>query len=135
MNIKDLTAQDLEGTVIAFHGNKVVATKGKNVSVAKCSPDDTYNAQIGVEIALGRLFEPKDEAFSPKELEEYWSVGDLCLSPSLPPTILKHTFSLISYSDRLKCKLGICYKTYAAAERHMKEDIIKIENLLKLDGE
>ena len=55
MNIKDLTTQDLEGTVIAFHDNKVVATKGKNVSVAKCRPDDTYSAQIGVEIALGLL--------------------------------------------------------------------------------
>ena len=82
MNIKDLTAQDLEGTVIAFHDNRVIATKGDDVSVAKCSPDDTYSAQIGVEIALGRLFD--NEVFVPKDGEAYWCINDFfCIKNSV----------------------------------------------------
>ena len=126
MNIKDLTAQDLEGTVITFHDNKVVATKGKNVSVAKCRPDDTYSAQIGVEIALGRLFD--NEVFVPKEDEEYWCINDFC-------KVAKTTFFSSCIFDAVRKKLNICYKTKEEAERHKATDIAKLRKFLKLDGE
>ena len=126
MNIKDLTAQDLEGTVIAFHDNKVVATKGKNVSVAKCSPDDTYSAQIGVEIALGRLFD--NEVFVPKDGEEYWCINDFC-------RVAKTLFFSSCIFDVVRKKLNICYRTKEEAERHLVEDTAKLKEYLKLDGE
>ena len=126
MNIKDLTAQDLEGTVITFHDNKVVATKGKNVSVAKCSPDDTYSAQIGVEIALGRLFD--NEGFVPKVGEEYWCINDFC-------RVTQTIFASYCIFDAVRKKLNICYRTKEEAERHKATDIAKFKNYLKLDGE
>ena len=126
MNIKDLTAHDLEGTVIAFHDNKVVATKGKNVSVAECSSDDTYSAQIGVEIALGRLFD--NEVFVPKDDEEYWCINDFC-------KVTKTPFVSSCIFDAVRKKLNICYRTKEEAERHIVEDTAKLINFLKLDGE
>ena len=126
MNIKDLTAQDLEGTVIAFHDNKVVATRGKNVGVAKCRPDDTYSAQTGVEIALGRLFD--NEVFVPKEGEEYWCINDFCRVAQTP-------FFSSCIFDAVRKKLNICYRTKGEAVRHVVEDTAKIKEFLKLDGE
>lgn len=135
MNIKDLTAQDLEGTVIAFHDNRVIAIKGDDVSVAKCNSADTYSAQVGVGIALGGLFEPKDETFSPKDNDSYWGLDELCLQQFSEPYIANILFAHTSVLDVLRRKLNICYKTKEAAEKHKTEDVAKLKKYLKLDGE
>jgi len=133
MNIKDLTAKDLEGTVIAFHDNTVVAEKDGRTGTAKCNPVDTYNAQLGVGVALGRLFD--DRNFSPKEGEMYWSIDDCCLQKYSEIVLSYSSFSALSVLDVLRRKLNICYKTKEAAMKHSTEDVAKLKNYLKLDGE
>ena len=126
MNIKDLTAQDLEGTVIAFHSNKVVAEKDGHTGVAKCNPEDIYDAQIGVEIALGRLFD--NEVFVPKDGEEYWCINDFWI-------VARTLFFSSCIFDVVRKKLNICYRTKEEAVRHLVEDTAKLRKFLKLDGE
>lgn len=46
-----------EQITITRHGDKVVAKYGNKVGVAKCSPEDEFNFEVGAKLALERLFE------------------------------------------------------------------------------
>lgn len=58
--------------VISRDGQKVIAIDKKNdkKAIAKCHPDDEFNFETGVRIAIDRLFEKKEEK------EEEYKVGD-----------------------------------------------------------
>lgn len=62
----DLVSSD--EITITRHGNKVVAKYGKNVGVAKCSPEDEFDFAIGAKLAFERLMQTK----KPEEIK----VGD-----------------------------------------------------------
>lgn len=45
-----------EEIIIKRYGNKVIAKYGKNVGVAKCSPEDEFDFETGAKLAFERLF-------------------------------------------------------------------------------
>lgn len=55
--------KELQGTTIKFVDNKVIALdKDGNKGVAKCSPEDEFKIDVGVELALRRLKEQREKA-------------------------------------------------------------------------
>ena len=53
----DEMLEDAEGINIIVDGDKVIAEKGNNVGIAKCSPEDEFDIFTGARIALDRLEE------------------------------------------------------------------------------
>lgn len=54
--------KELQGTTIKFVDNKVIALdKDGNKGVAKCSPEDEFKIDVGVELALRRLKELREK--------------------------------------------------------------------------
>ena len=62
-----------EQITITRHGNKVVAKYGEKIGVAKCSPEDEFNFEVGAKLALERLFETTSTY---KEVERRAKVGE-----------------------------------------------------------
>lgn len=60
-------------TITRLGGHKVVAKYGEKVGVAKCSPEDEFNFEVGAKLALERLFETPSTY---KEVEREAEVGE-----------------------------------------------------------
>lgn len=71
-DIKPATKEE-EQITITRHGDKVVAKFGEKVGVAKCSPEDEFNFEVGAKLALERLFETPSTY---KEVEREAEVGE-----------------------------------------------------------
>ena len=54
--------KELQGTTIKFVDNKIIALdKDGNKGIAKCSPEDEFKVDVGVELALRRLKEQREK--------------------------------------------------------------------------
>lgn len=71
--IKLATEPTQEQITITRHGDKVVAKFGEKVGVAKCSPEDEFNFEVGAKLALERLFETPSTY---KEVKRKAKVGE-----------------------------------------------------------
>lgn len=69
--IEPYKSDEPEQITITRYGQKVVAKLGKKVGVAKCSPEDEFDFNVGAKLAFARLMgEEKTENFDKVEYKE-----------------------------------------------------------------
>lgn len=90
--------------------------KTNYIGRAKCHPDDAFNPEIGIKLAIERAAQAMHAPFIPKENEAYYYVDDENLIYS---TINHHT-----NTDILNIALGNCFRKHKEAHAN-KEAIMK----------
>lgn len=81
--------------------------KTKCIGVAKCHPNDAFNPEVGIKLAIERAAKQMREPFIPNEGEVYYYVAGL---DEVYDTINYH-----EYKDILNIALGNCFKTLEKA--------------------
>lgn len=81
--------------------------KTNYIGVAKCHPNDAFNPEVGVKLAIERAAKQMHEPFIPNEGEVYYYVAGL---DEVYDTINYH-----EYKDILNIALGNCFKTLEKA--------------------
>lgn len=86
------------------------------IGVAKCHPDNAFNPEIGIKLAIERAAQAMHAPFIPNEGEVYYYVAGL---DEVYDTINYH-----EYKDILNIALGNCFKTFEQADAN-KDAITK----------
>lgn len=98
------------------------------VGVAKCHPNDAFNPEIGIKLAIGRAAQKMRKPFTPREGQAYCYVDE--------NGVVRGTGFLGSFDSQLKVAMGNCFKTKAQARanvgRMMKRQKRAIELLKTL---
>lgn len=81
--------------------------KTNYIGVAKCHPNDAFNPEVGIKLAIERAAKQMREPFIPNEGEVYYYVAGL---DEVYDTINYH-----EYKDILNIALGNCFKTLEKA--------------------
>lgn len=81
--------------------------KTNYIGVAKCHPDDAFNPEIGIKLAIERTAQAMHAPFIPKENEAYYYVDD---ENRVYSTINRNT-----NRDILNIAIGNCFRTYNLA--------------------
>lgn len=120
-----------------FENGKIQVTFVDNdmtyVGVAKCHPDDAFNPEIGVKLAIERAAQNMRKPFTPREGQAYCYVDE--------NGVVRGTGFLGSFDSQLKVAMGNCFKTKAQARanvgRMMKrqERAIELLKTLRDEGE
>lgn len=101
------------------------------VGVAKCHPNDAFNPEIGIKLAIGRADQKMRKPFTPREGQAYCYVDE--------NGVVRGTGFLGSFDSQLKVAMGNCFKTKAQARanvgRMMKRQKRAIELLKTLRDE
>lgn len=101
------------------------------VGVAKCHPNDAFNPEIGIKLAIGRAAQKMRKPFTPREGQAYCYVDE--------NGVVRGTGFLGSFDSQLKVAMGNCFKTKAQARanvgRMMKRQKRAIELLKTLRDE
>lgn len=88
--------------------------KTNYVGIAKCHPDDAFNPEIGIKLAVERAAQAMHAPFIPKENEAYYYVGDE-----------NRVYSTINHNtnqDILNIAVRNCFKSRTKA--HSNKDVI-----------
>lgn len=96
------------------------------IGVAKCHPDDAFNPEIGIKLAIERAAQAMKAPFVPEENEAYYYAGD---ENRIYSTINHHT-----NTDILNIAVGNCFRKYKEAEANaavIMKRIKKAAELLK----
>lgn len=104
-------------------GEIVVKDNSGNTGISKCHPDDAFNLEVGLQLAIKRL--AKKTPFVPKDGEEYYSI---LLSIEKP---YKSTFYEYIFSDELNKAIGNYFRTEEEAEKNKGKIISRFKTLLK----
>lgn len=117
-----------EGICLAYvsihkNGKIIVKDDKGNKGISKCHPDDAFNLEIGVKLAVQRLADKIP--FVPKDGEVYYSI---LLSTS---SAYKSTFYECIFSDKLDRAIGNCFRTEEEAEKNKDKIISRYKTLLK----
>lgn len=101
------------------------------VGVAKCHPNDAFNPEIGIKLAIGRAAQKMRKPFTTREGQAYCYVDE--------NGVVRGTGFLGSFDSQLKVAMGNCFKTKAQARanvgRMMKRQKRAIELLKTLRDE
>lgn len=111
------------GTIKAWYTDDDGETvyKGK----AKCHPNDAFNPEIGVKLAVQRIAEKINKPFVPTDGETYYYVGNDAIHIYVNHYENKDVFNIA---------LGNCFKTFEQADAHkdvITKRIAKAAKLLK----
>ena len=82
-------------------------SKMSYIGVAKCHPDDAFNPEIGIKLAIERAAQAMKAPFVPEENETYYYVDD-------EDTICS-TINYNTNRDILNISVGNCFKNYERA--------------------
>lgn len=96
--------------------------KGK----AKCHPNDAFNQEIGIKLAVQRIAEKLNKPFVPEDGEAYYYVDD--------ENLIYSTINHNSNKDALNIAVGNCFRKYKEAEANaavIMKRIKKAAELLK----
>lgn len=96
--------------------------KGK----AKCHPNDAFNPEIGIKLAVQRIVEKLNKPFIPTDGEAYYYVDD--------ENLIYSTINHNSNKDALNIAVGNCFRKYKEAEANaavIMKRIKKAAELLK----
>jgi hypothetical protein len=104
-------------------GEIVVKDNSGKTGISKCHPDDAFNIEVGLQLAIKRL--AKKTPFVPKDGEEYYSI---LLSIEKP---YKSTFYEYIFSDELNKAIGNYFRTEEEAEKNKGKIISRFKTLLK----
>ena len=96
------------------------------VGVAKCHPDDAFNPEIGIKLAIERAAQAMHAPFVPEDGEAYYYVDD--------ENLIYSTINHNSNKDALNIAVGNCFRKYKEAEANaavIMKRIKKAAELLK----
>lgn len=93
--------------------------KGK----AKCHPNDTFNPEIGIKLAVQRIAEKLNKPFIPEDNEPYYYVDD--------ENLIYSTINHNTNKDALNIAIGNCFENYQRALSN-KDVIMKRVEIAKV---
>lgn len=100
--------------------------KTNYIGVAKCHPDDAFNPEIGIKLAIERAAQMMHAPFAPEDGEAYYYVDD--------ENLIYSTINHNSNKDALNIAVGNCFRKYKEAEANaavIMKRIKKATELLK----
>lgn len=106
---------------IRKNGKIVVKDNNGNKGVSKCHPDDAFNLETGMKLAVQRLSEKCP--FIPKRGEEYWKVF------STEGNIVSILYYKGFFVQELDIAMGNCFRTFEEAKKN-KDKIISRHNAI-----
>ena len=89
--------------------------KGK----AKCHPNDAFNPEIGIKLAVQRIAEKVNKPFVPAKDEAYYYVDD--------ENLIYSTINHNTNKDALNIAIGNCFRTYSLAKANIGVIMKRIE--------
>lgn len=98
--------------------------KTNYIGVAKCHPDDAFNPEIGIKLAIERAAQAMHAPFVPKENETYYYVDD--------KNLIYSTINHNSNKDTLNIAVGNCFRKRKEALSHKDAIMKRIEKATKL---
>lgn len=117
--------EDVHITYVSINKDGKIVTKDNkgNKGISKCHPDDAFNLEIGVQLAVQRLAEKTP--FIPKDGEVYYSI---LLATS---NTYKSTFYECVFSNKLDRAIGNCFRTEEEAKKNKDKIISRYKTILK----
>lgn len=82
--------------------------KTNYIGVAKCHPDDAFNPEIGIKLAIERAAQAMHAPFVPEDDEAYYYVDD--------ENLIYSTINHNTNKDALNIAIGNCFKKYKHAQ-------------------
>ena len=98
--------------------------KTNYIGVAKCHPDDAFNPEIGIKLAIERAAQDMRKPFIPYSGQAYYYVdgdGSVC-----------RTYYIGSDAGILKVAMGNCFKTRAQAQANAGIMMKRLERAIEL---
>lgn len=111
------------GTIKIWYKSEVyggTVYKGK----AKCHPNDAFNPEIGIKLAVQRIAEKINKPFVPAEGEAYYYVDD--------KNLIYSTINHNSNKDALNIAVGNCFKKHKQAQANADSIMKRIEKAAEL---
>lgn len=117
--------EDVHITHVSINKDGKIVTKDNkgNKGISKCHPDDAFNLEIGLKLAIQRLAEKA--IFVPEDGKEYYSI---LLTTGEP---YKSTFYECIFDDLLNKAMGNYFRTKEEAEKNKDKIISRYKTLLK----
>lgn len=117
-----------EGTCLAYasihkNGKIIVKDDSGNKGISKCHPDDVFNLEIGLKLAVQRLAEKA--IFVPEDGKDYYSI----LLPTGEP--YKSMYCECIFSDMLNKAMGNCFRTFEEAKKNTDKIMSRHNAILK----
>lgn len=94
------------------------------IGVAKCHPDDAFNPEIGIKLAIERAAQNMRKPFTPREGQAYCYVDE--------NGVVRDTGFLGSFDSQLKMAMGNCFKTKAQARANVGRMMKQWERAIEL---
>ena len=94
------------------------------IGVAKCHPDDAFNPEIGIKLAIERAAQAMHAPFVPAEGETYYYVDD--------ENLVYSTINHNTNKDALNIAVGNCFKKHKQAQANVNAIMKRIEKVTKL---
>ena len=94
------------------------------IGVAKCHPDDAFNPEIGIKLAIERAAQAMHAPFVPAEGETYYYVDD--------ENLVYSTINHNTNKDALNIAVGNCFKKHKQAQANVDAIMKRIEKVTKL---
>lgn len=94
------------------------------IGVAKCRPDDAFNPEIGIKLAIERAAQAMHAPFVPAEGETYYYVDD--------ENLVYSTINHNTNKDALNIAVGNCFKKHKQAQANVDAIMKRIEKVTKL---
>lgn len=94
------------------------------IGVAKCHPDDAFNPEVGIKLAIERAAQAMKTPFVPEENETYYYVGN--------KDAIYSTVNRNEAADALCIALGNSFRTYNQAKANAGVIIKRIERATEL---
>lgn len=107
------------GTIKVWYTDDETVYKGK----AKCHPNDAFNPEIGIKLAVQRIAEKLNKPFVPEDNEPYYYVDD--------ENLIYSTINHNTNKDVLNIAIGNCFENYQRALSN-KDVIMKRVEIAKV---
>lgn len=113
-----------------FENGKIQVTfvdddnKTNYIGVAKCHPDDAFNPEIGIKLAIERAAQNMRKPFIPREGQAYCYVD--------ANGVVRGTGFLGSIESKLNVAMGNCFKTRAQAQANADIMMKRLERATEL---
>ena len=98
--------------------------KTNYIGVAKCHPNDAFNPEVGIKLAIERAAQAMKAPFVPEENETYDYVDD--------ENLIYSTINRNTNKDALNIAIGNCFKNYKQAEANATVIMKRIERATEL---
>lgn len=94
--------------------------KTNYIGVAKCHPDDAFNPEIGIKLAIERAAQAMHAPFVPEDDEAYYYVDD--------ENLIYSTINHNTNKDTLNIAIGNCFKKYKHAQDNVAVIMKRMES-------